>query len=196
MPTPLSHLPRRLVNPVTGDETEILNSPLAGESGPLIFRTRLAPGAAGSPLHFHRSIDETFAVESGALEMEAGAKGAFTTLTSGKDIEIPAGMKHSFRNRLNEPTVFVSSCTPGAGFEKFLRTFYGLAETGETNSGGMPSDPRALALALGFADLVIADLPTGLQMPLLAGLRSFARATGVEAALNRFWSPIFIAGAV
>ena len=39
MPNPFTHLPRRLVNPVTGDETEILNSPLADESGPLIFRT-------------------------------------------------------------------------------------------------------------------------------------------------------------
>jgi quercetin dioxygenase-like cupin family protein len=187
MPQLAPHLPRCLENPVTGDETEILNSPLAGEAGPLIFRTRLAPGAAGSPLHSHRSIDETFEVESGALEMEAGAKGA---------IALPAGRLHSFRNRLNEPTVFVSTCTPGEGFEKFLRTFYVLAAAGETNAGGMPADPLALALALGFADLVIADLPAAFQMPLLAGLRSFARATGVEAGLNRFWPPAVVSGVV
>jgi mannose-6-phosphate isomerase-like protein (cupin superfamily) len=196
MPQLAPHLPRCLENPVTGDETEILNSPLAGEAGPLIFRTRLAPGAAGSPLHSHRSIDETFEVESGALEMEAGAKGALTTLTPGQAIALPAGRLHSFRNRLNEPTVFVSTCTPGEGFEKFLRTFYVLAAAGETNAGGMPADPLALALALGFADLVIADLPAAFQMPLLAGLRSFARATGVEAGLNRFWPPAVVSGVV
>jgi len=196
MPTTLNLLPRRLVNPVTGDVAEILNSPLSGEPGPLIFRTMLAPGAAGSPLHFHRSIDETFEVESGALEMEIVAKGAVRTLAQGDAVQLPAGTKHSFRNALNTPTVFVSTCTPGDGFEKFLRTFYGLATDHRTNAEGMPSDPRALALALGFADLVIADLPAAFQAPLLAGLRAFARATGVEAGLNRFWSPVTGMGAV
>lgn len=195
--TPASpNFPRRLVNPVTGDETEILNSPLSGEAGPLIFRTRLAPEAAGSPLHFHRSIDETFEVESGALVMEAGARGAHVTLRGGDSLSLPAGTRHSFRNRLAEPTVCVSTCTPGAGFEKFLRTMYGLAAAGETDADGMPSGPRALALALGFADLVIADLPVALQAPLLGGLRSFARATGVETAVNRFWTPSLVMGAV
>lgn len=177
----------RLVNPVTGDETDILNSPLSGDTGPLIFRTRLAPNAAGSPLHIHRTIDESFRVEQGRLSMEVAGRGDRRTLEAGERVFIPAGQAHSFRNELAEPVTFVSEVSPGDSFEKFLRTMYGLAADGRTDKEGVPSDPRALALALGFADLILSDLPAFLQVPLLGAMRSFARATGVERALSRFW---------
>jgi len=183
-------------NPVTGDRLEFLSSPLHGDAGPLVFRCTLPPNAKGSPLHLHRTIAETFAVERGALLMEVGAAGRARTLEGGDHVEIAPGVAHSFRNALNEPTVFVSTATPGAAFEKFLRAMYGLATDGQTNADGMPTDPRALALTLHYADLVLPAAPHALQSILVGGLAQIARLTRVERAFDRYWPTIENAGPV
>lgn len=179
--------PRRILNPVTGDRIEFLSSPLHGESGPLVFRCTLPPDAKGSPLHLHRTIFETFDVEQGALEMEVAAAGNVRTLSAGDRVDLAPGLAHSFRNPLSETTVFVSTASPGAAFEKFLRSMYGLAAEGGTNSEGMPKDPRALALTLHYADLVIPALPRGAQAALVNALTGLARLTGLERDFDRYW---------
>lgn len=179
--------PRRIENPVTGDCIEFLSSPLHGDAGPLIFRCTLAPNAKGSPLHLHRTIAETFQVEQGLLEMEIGAVGATRTLFSGEEVRLAPGEAHSFRNPLAEPVVFLSTATPGASFEKFLRAMYGLAADGRTNGDGMPTDPRALALTLHYADLVIPAVPRGMQGALVDALTGLARLTQLERDFARYW---------
>jgi mannose-6-phosphate isomerase-like protein (cupin superfamily) len=178
---------RRIENPVTGDRIEFLASPLHGDAGPLIFRSTLAPNAKGSPLHFHRTIAETFEIERGELLMEIGAAGRFQALTAGARVELAPGAPHSFRNPLGEETVFVSTATPGAAFEKFLRAMFGLADDGKTNAEGMPSDPRALALTLQYADLVIANIPNALQTVLVGGLADLGRIARLERRFERYW---------
>lgn len=180
--------PRRILNPVTGDRIEFLSSPLHGEPGPLVFRCTLPPDAKGSPLHLHRTIAETFEVEQGALEMEVGSAGNVRTLSAGDRVDIAPGLAHSFRNALSEPTVFVSTASPGAAFEKFLRSMYGLAADGRTNADGMPKDPRALALTLHYADLVIPALPRGAQAALVNTLTGLARLTRLERDFDRYWT--------
>lgn len=179
--------PRRLDNPVTGDRIEFLSSPLHGDAGPLIYRCRLAPRSKGSPLHLHRTIAETFRVEQGLLEMEIGAAGAERTLFPGEQVELAPGTAHSFCNPLSEPVVFVSTATPGVQFEKFLRAMYGLAADGRTNSDGMPTDPRALALTLHYADLVVPAVPRGVQGALIGALTGLARLTQLERDFARYW---------
>lgn len=179
--------PRRIENPVTGDRIEFLASPLHGDAGALIFRCTLAPNAKGSPLHLHRTIAETFEVEDGLLDMEIGAAGSARTLFPGERVALPPGTPHSFRNALPEPVVFLSTATPGAQFEKFLRSMYGLAADGQTNQDGMPTDPRALALTLHYADLVIPAVPRGVQSILVRALSGVARMTQLEAAFDRYW---------
>jgi mannose-6-phosphate isomerase-like protein (cupin superfamily) len=179
--------PRRIDNPVTGDRVEFLASPLHGDTGPLVFRCTIGPNGKGSPLHLHRTIAETFEVERGLLAMEFGAAGRTRTLFAGERVEIAPGEAHSFRNPLGEATVFVSTATPGAQFEKFLRAMYGLAADGRTNSDGMPTDPRALALTLHYADLVLPVAPRALQGAVIGGLTQLGRLMGVERAFDRYW---------
>lgn len=100
---------------------------------------------------------------------------------------MPSGMAHSFSNPSNEPTVFISSCTPGDGFEKFLRAMYGLANDGRTNQEGMPSELRALALALTYAELIVPGFPRMVQSGLIGGLASLGRMSGVERKLTQYW---------
>lgn len=182
-----SELPKRIDNPITGDRIDFLSSPLHGDDGPLIFRCVLAPHAKGSPLHFHRTIAETFEVERGVLEMEIGAAGATRAMFVGERIDLEPGVAHSFRNPLAEPVVFVSTATPGVGFEKFLRAMYGLAADGRTNGDGMPTDPRALALTLHYADLVLPSVPNAAQGALVRALTGLARLTRLERDFDRYW---------
>ncbi|MDX2235891.1 MAG: cupin domain-containing protein [Hyphomonadaceae bacterium] len=191
-----STAPRRLLNPVTGDRLEFLSSPLHGDPGPLVFRCTLAAHAKGSPLHFHRTIAETFTVERGLLAMEIGGPRRTQTLGAGDHVAFAPGEAHSFRNPLGEPTVFVSTATPGDAFEKFLRTMAGLAADGRTDADGMPTDPRALALALHYADLVLPFAPQGLQGVLVGGLARLGRLMGVERAFDRYWTQAQDVGAL
>jgi hypothetical protein len=83
--------------------------------------------------------------------------------------------------------VFLSTITPGAAFEKFLRAMYGLAADGRTNSDGMPTDPRALALTLHYAELVIPAVPRGVQNALVGALTGLARLSQLERDFARYW---------
>lgn len=181
-----SILTRRLQNPVTGDRLEILNSPMHGESGPLIFRCELPGRGAGSPLHRHGALQETFAVESGALTMRLGG-GKTLTLEPGEGLTVEPQQPHGFYNASSGPVVFQGVVTPGAGFEKFLRVMYGLAADGAVSGGGTPKDWRALALAFGYGDIVLPAIPEPLQKAALGALRRWARAAGLERGFDAYF---------
>lgn len=180
-------LPSTIVNPVTGDRIEFLNSPLLGDGDLLRFRCVLAPHAKGSPRHSHATFDETFEVEAGALEMLLYG-GTSRTLETGEAIAVPKRMIHGFRNPTATPVTFVSTATPGDGVERFLRLMTGLAAEGRTTADGMPRDPRAMALALQHADLLLAGAPHTPQRAVLGALAGMAALTGFDRQLHRFWS--------
>lgn len=183
--TDYSSAPRRIVNPVTGDRIEFVNSPLLGDDGPLEFRCELAPAAKGSPLHVHRTLRETFTVVSGVLVMDLGGAN-LRQLRVGERIEIAPGEAHGFRNALEEPTIFDASVSPGGGFEKFLRITYGLAADGATGADGAPRDPLALALVLQYADLTLHGAPAGIQAAAIAAFAWLGRKVGVEDRFSPF----------
>ncbi|MGC5198856.1 cupin domain-containing protein, partial [Aphanothece microscopica] len=151
--------------PVTGDRVEFLTSPLSGDRGPLVFRTTLAPRAKGSPLDLHRTMAETFAVERGGFSLLL-PDGNIRAMEAGDTVEVPAGATHGFRNDTDSETRFLTTATPGEGFERFLRVMFALAEHGHTTRDGLPTDPRALALTLVYADLVLAGAPRAVQSAL------------------------------
>jgi mannose-6-phosphate isomerase-like protein (cupin superfamily) len=180
-------LPHLIENAVTGDRVHFLNSPLHGEAGPLVFRTHLAPHAAGSPLHIHAGLDEQFAVERGELLMEIGGRNQWQRMASGESVDVVAGTPHSFRSDQNDEVVFVTTVSPGTDFEKFLRGMYGLANDGRTNDSGMPGDPRALALLLEYAELAVPGIPRWLQSGVMKALTMAARRMGVETDLAPYF---------
>lgn len=182
-------LPRRIENPVTGDVIEFIASPLLGDGDTLVFRSMLPGFAAGAPLHLHADMLEIFEVEYGALEVDLG-NGDVRLLGPGERIEIALGTEHGFRNPLDTETRFINISTPGIELEKFLRAMFGLAADGRTNADGMPSDPRALAIALGRSDMHFAGAPSGIQKIAVAILAAIARWTGVEHSVTRHWSPL------
>ncbi len=179
--------PRRIDYAVTGDRIEILNSPLHGDSGPLVFRCVLRPGAIGSPLHAHRALVERFETVSGELFMDFPGR-SVRRLAIGERLDIAAGAFHGFRNPGRHAVEFQSVIEPGENFEKFLRVMYGLANDGRTDGKGSPSDLRSLALALGYADIVLPVVPFWVQGPILRTLSGMARSVGLEEEMRRYFA--------
>ncbi|MFO6448024.1 cupin domain-containing protein [Erythrobacter sp. NE805] len=169
---------------MTGDQIAFLASPLSGDGAELRFRCTLPPRGEGAPLHVHDTMTETFAVEAGVLEVDLGA-GQRVLLTAGEAIAIPPGTPHGFRNPGDEPVTFLTTADEGEGLETFLRGMYALAAAGETTAAGMPRDPRALGLLLGYGNLVMVGAPRGLQIALLGLLGWVARLTGADRRLAR-----------
>lgn len=171
-------LPRRIVNPVTGDIIHFIASPMLGDGDQLIFRGILPAGAMGAPLHSHDEMTETFEVESGALTI-AQANGAVRRLEQGERIVIEPGTPHGFSNPMGSETRFITTATPGAELEEFLRTLYSLAAQGRVKPDGSPSDPLAMAVALERMDMRITAIPGAVQRLLVGALAWIARRTGV-----------------
>jgi mannose-6-phosphate isomerase-like protein (cupin superfamily) len=190
----LAAAPRRIENAVTGDRIEFLNSPLHGDPGPLIFRCVLPPGATGSPLHAHQALAERFETVSGELVMDFPGR-SVRRLGAGQRLDIPAGEFHGFRNPGSHTVEFQSMIEPGENFEKFLRVMYGLANDGRTDSKGSPSDLRSLALALGYADIVLPVIPLWVQRPILRALSGMARNVGLDDDMGRYFDAAPVAQA-
>lgn len=148
----------------------------------------LPPGSHGSPLHYHENITETFAVLSGSLEMELGAKGNIQVLQPREIIYVPAGMQHSFRKTSQDWVRFTSEALPPRKFEQFICSMYGLAIDGKVNPQGMPLNPLHLALLIEKADLVLVGQPVFVQKLLVGCLSRLAHLLGVERSLVKYWS--------
>lgn len=171
---------RNIINSVTGDRIHFWSSPLSGDGDELVFRCTLPPHAAGAPLHVHDTMTETFAVETGMLEIDLGKAGK-RLLGPGEELSITPGTPHGFRNPLASKTTFVTTATPGRELERFLRAMYDLANSGRTDASGAPRNPVDLAEALAPMDMTIAPLPRTLQRMLVRTLLLARKAFGSDA---------------
>jgi quercetin dioxygenase-like cupin family protein len=79
-----------------------------------LMLNRMAPGAAGPPLH-HHAFDEMFYVLDGELAFRV--EDEIVTKRSGELVFVPGGVVHAFTNRGDAPARFLIACTP-AGFER------------------------------------------------------------------------------
>lgn len=172
----------QIENPVTGDRMVIMRTAEATGGACLEVQFDLPPGAAGSPLHYHRHITETFEVSSGSLEMLI--QGAVRTLTPGEIVAIPPRTPHAFRNASADWVTFTSAITPAGQFERFLRSWYGLARAGLVTPSGVPRNPLYLALGLDYADFAFPGVPDRLQRVFVRALAGLGRLTGAERRLD------------
>ncbi|MEA5616611.1 cupin domain-containing protein [Cronbergia sp. UHCC 0137] len=176
-----------IVNPVTGDRMTILHPSRqsGGDYAKICFD--LPPGAKGSPLHYHTTMDEAFTVIKGCLDMEVGKKGNRRILQPGESVHVPALTPHSFCNTSDDWVTFTTENRPAAGFERFIRGLYGLAIDHKVNSEGMPTNLLQLAVLLKQADTVPVGVPIILFSLLINTLVGVGKFLKVEGSLYKYW---------
>lgn len=179
--------PETIVNPVTGDHMTILHPSHQSQGSYAKICFDLPPGAQGSPLHYHTTMDETFTVLKGCLEMEVGQEGNRRNLQPGESLQVPAGMHHSFCNTSNDWVTFTTENRPAAGFERFIRGLYGLAINGKVNPEGMPTNLLQLAVLLKLSDTIPVGIPPLLFKLLINSLVWVAQVLNVETSLLKYW---------
>jgi mannose-6-phosphate isomerase-like protein (cupin superfamily) len=93
----------------TGESTD-------GQLG--LYRWEMGPGPGGPDPHFHRSITESFYVQSGTIRLYDGT--GWVDGRPGDFLYVPQGGVHGFRNESGEPASMLILFTPGAPREDYF----------------------------------------------------------------------------
>jgi mannose-6-phosphate isomerase-like protein (cupin superfamily) len=88
-----------------------------------LYRWNMVPNAGGPPLHFHRTISESFFVLSGTVTLLDGEREV--QASSGDYLYVPPGGLHGFSNSTGEAASMLILFSPGAPREGY---FEGLLE--------------------------------------------------------------------
>jgi len=120
-----------------GQEAHVLVSSQETGDAFCVLRIFASPGNV-TPAHVHRETDETFLIESGAVEVNRG--GEVLRGQTGDVIYLPKGVPHAPRVVGNEKLTVVVVCVPG-GFDRFF------AACGEEFKKGEPELPVVVKLA-------------------------------------------------
>jgi quercetin dioxygenase-like cupin family protein len=78
------------------------------------------PRVPGPPPHFHKSEREFFLILNGRLDVMTD--GIWKTMASGSFVELLPGTVHTFVNKSDEDTVWLTGWRP-KGFQKFFAEF-------------------------------------------------------------------------
>jgi quercetin dioxygenase-like cupin family protein len=173
-----------IVNSVTGDQMLVLTRGSDSEGPLLEVQFDLPPHSPGTPMHRHRRITERFDVLDGALSM--CVNGVWRVVTAGASALVVPGDAHCYRNDSDAWVTFITELRPPHRFERFLRTWYGLANTGMSSRDGVPRNLLHLARCLHDADFTFAVLPSLPQRIALSALVRAGTMLGAYAALMDF----------
>jgi quercetin dioxygenase-like cupin family protein len=173
-----------IVNRVTGDRMLVLTRGTDRDGAFLEVQFDVPPHSPGTPRHRHRRISERFDVLDGALSMYVN--GAWRVLLAGASVEVVPGDVHCYRNNSDAWVTFITVLRPPHRFERFLRTWYGLANAGASTRDGVPRNLLHLARCLHDADVTFAAMPATLQRITLAALVRFGTTIGAYASLMDF----------
>lgn len=91
-----------------------------------LYRWNMAPGPGGAPLHFHRTISESFFVLAGTVTLDDGA--SEVRAGAGDYLYVPPGGLHGFANHTDEPASMLILFAPGAPREGYFEGLLELAE--------------------------------------------------------------------
>ncbi|MGI9556416.1 MAG: cupin domain-containing protein [Solirubrobacterales bacterium] len=155
-------------NPVTGERAITLEGPGENDEQRLVSEVRIPAGGRLILEHQHPNAFEHFELLEG--ELDVSVDGQLRKLNAGEVVDIPAGTWHDFTNAGAEKAVVRVEVTPGARFTEMIRTLWGLALDGKTDSEGMPSRLQLVAIAKEFDDLLVLRRPPRLVQSILFGV--------------------------
>lgn len=135
---------KTIINPIIKDEVTYIDTAQSTHGEKTVLDIHLEPGG-GVSLHYHKTYDETFEVQSGELMVQIGKQKK--KLVPGEKITVKRNEIHRFYSDSEKPTKFRATIIPAHdGFEKSLAIVYGLASDGLANKKGIPKKFRHLAI--------------------------------------------------
>ena len=176
---------RKMTNPVTGVEVEILVT--TGESQGKLFKIRSTMKARQlnkSPFHFHGTFSEHFKVVEGQLNLVVGRDRRELVLQAGESYLVEPGCPHTFWNASEEPVTYTVEVEPAQRFEETLRINHALAAAGKASRGGTPSNLFHIALLGQMGSTYQYGIPLGVQKAAFFVLGGIAKFLGVNRKLK------------
>ena len=168
--------------PKRGETTEIVETPQ--QSGNR-YRVRVTvQPSKGPPAHVHPSLVERFAVEAGNLRFRVGADRK--DLIEGDTAEVPAGVRHGFRNTGNTPAALVvdlvfgpQGLRPTADLIQMAAAMAQRVDAGEANRfTGMPGVLQTAVFFDYYREGMAFPGPTWLQDAIIGPLAALGRWRG------------------
>lgn len=97
------------------------------------------PNSIGPPVHIHPTYDETFTVVEGSFEFILNKKPVI--ISKGEKVVVKRGMAHTFKPA-DESKIcsFLLEANPEGKLNDVIRTIWGLAHDGKSNSKGQPNE--------------------------------------------------------
>ena len=174
----------QIVNSVTGDRMLVLARGNDDGDDFLEVQFDVPPHSPGTPLHRHGRMTERFDVLDGTLSLCVDRR--WHSVTAGDSVTVTAGQAHCYRNDSDAWVTFIAVVQPRMRFERFLRTWTGLANTARANRDGVPRNVLHLARCLQDADFTFAGAPAVLQRAVFACLVWIGTLSGAYASLMDF----------
>lgn len=173
--------PAYVENPVTGERFRFYSRPDDPATDPLELDLWATPDMSPLAEHVHPRQAETFAINTGTIEVSRN--GVDTTFTSGEEVTIEAGTPHTWSNAGEEQLHLTVRFRPGLQTEAFLRDLAALARRGAVKTNGAPSLLQVAALydSYGYDLLHLASPPLRIQKAMFGVLAPIARGLGYRA---------------
>ena len=143
---------------------------------PLVMEFEIAPGAAAPPPHFHpNGQTESFEVTQGWFELQVGKE--WKRVDAGEQVDVPPGIRHTFRNESGGTTRVRNVHAPAHDFEEYMRSLHALASsTGATRPTNPVVAARYARLISQFdSTIVLSDAPARFGVSAIAGLAKLFR---------------------
>ncbi|MGD9734106.1 MAG: cupin domain-containing protein [Solirubrobacterales bacterium] len=172
-------------NPGTGEWIEYLVTGAESDGALVRYRWRSVPGGS-IPEHFHPRQEERFEIESG--EAHFSRDGIEILAGPGDTVVIPAGARHSERNRGTEEVRGVVELRPALGAKELHEMFAGLNNDGKALASGAPKNPLQLGTTFWHYrdDIRVSSPPRWLQNLFLPPLWALGRAVGIKPYYERW----------
>ena len=173
-----------LVNPITGDTFEFLETAKETNGERVTLKTMLKTKGELVPNHFHVLQDESFEVIEGKLTVWADGK--LQTVAAGEKIELTKNRPHNHYNTSDEPVTYIHTTTPALDFDYFLENLIGLASDGKMKNGKAGFVQELVTLRYMDSKAYLADIPLGIQKLLMHTVAPVARRIGYRAFYKKY----------
>jgi quercetin dioxygenase-like cupin family protein len=175
-------------NVATGETYEFLARANATQGELLRLRWSANPGGRVGE-HIHPLQEERFNVTDG--ELTVSIEGEESVFGPGQTASAPAGKRHFFANRGEQPVTAILEIRPALRMEEVFESLAGYAREGKAKDDGLPRDPLLLSV---FADEFKDEIrgvkpPLAIQRAVLPWLAALGRRLGREAHPERYSIP-------